>query len=44
LRLAVARAESERARAESVIAAIGESIIVQDLSCSLPVPDFSAAC
>jgi PAS domain S-box-containing protein len=32
LRLAAASAESERARAESVIAAIGESIIVQDLS------------
>jgi len=31
LRLAAARAESERARAESVIAALGESIIVQDL-------------
>ena len=31
LRLAAARAESERARAESVIAAIGESIIIQDL-------------
>lgn len=30
LRLAAARAESERARAESVIAAIGESIVVQD--------------
>ena len=32
LRLAAARAESERARAESVIAALGESIIVQDLA------------
>lgn len=32
LRLAAARAEGERARAESVIAALGESIIVQDLS------------
>ena len=32
LRLAAARAESERARAESVIAAIGESIIIQDLA------------
>ena len=32
LRQAAARAESERARAESVIAAIGESIVVQDLA------------
>ncbi len=32
LRQAAERAESERARAESVIAAIGESIVVQDLA------------